>query len=65
MKQLPEAYQEYLKDKDDAFIDTVKPVLQQSNADQSHGVRVLLLLHGVQAHLDETIPFGEVVESLD
>ncbi|MGO4382957.1 hypothetical protein [Specibacter sp. RAF43] len=65
MKQLPAAYVEYLQDRDEDFIATVKPVLQQSNADQSHGVRVVLLPHWVQAHIDETIPFGEVVEGVD
>ncbi|WP_104087557.1 hypothetical protein [Arthrobacter sp. GMC3] len=65
MNQLPEAYQTYLQGKDEAFVDTVKPILQQSAADQNFGVRIVVLPHGVQAHLDERIPFGKVVESVD
>lgn len=65
MNQLPESYAQYLQDRDDAFIDTVRPVLQQSVADMNFGVRVVLLPHGVQARLDESIPYGQVVESVD
>jgi len=65
MNQLPEAYAQYLQGRDEAFVDTVKPVLQQSVADMNYGVRVVVLPHGVQAHLDERIPFGEVVEGVD
>jgi hypothetical protein len=37
----------------------------QSAAEKSHGVRILVLPHGHQAHLDETIPYGTVVEDID
>jgi len=65
MIQLPDSYQEYLAGKSESFINTVRPGLMQSAAEKSHGVRVLVLLHGNQAHLDETIPFGTVVEDID
>ncbi|WP_232082257.1 hypothetical protein [Arthrobacter sp. SO5] len=65
MIQLPASYQEYLAGKSESFINTVRPILMQSAADQRHGVRILVLPHGHQAHLDETIPFGTVVEDID
>ena len=65
MIQLPASYQEYLAGKSESFINTVRPVLMQSAADKSHGVRILVLPHGHQAHLDETIPYGTVVEDID
>lgn len=65
MKQLPESYLAYLEGRDESFAATVMPVLQQSAADQLHGVKVVRLPHGFQAHLDDTIPFGEVREDSD
>lgn len=65
MIQLPASYQEYLAGKSESFINTVRPILMQSAADQTHGVRVLNLPHGHQAHLDDSIPFGTVIEDID
>jgi hypothetical protein len=49
------------------FISTVRPVLQQSAADKLHGVRVVYNpgSTGHQAHLDDSIPYGVVVEDID
>lgn len=67
MSELPASYKEFLVDKSESFILAIKPVLQQSAADKSHGVRVTYNegLTGHQAHLDDTIPFGVVVEDID
>ena len=65
MIQLPASYQEYLAGKSESFINTVRPVLMQSAAERLHGVRILVLPHGHQAHLDDTIPYGTVVEDID
>jgi hypothetical protein len=67
MKELPASYQQFLADKSERFILAVKPVLQQSAADQSHGVRVTYNVGptGHQAHLDDTIPYGVIVEDID
>ena len=67
MIQLPASYQEYLAGKSESFINTVRPILMQSAADKSHGVRVTYNPGptGHQAHVDETIPFGSVVEDID
>ena len=67
MKELPASYQQFLADKSEMFISTVKPVLQQSAADRLHGVRVTYNpgSTGHQAHLDETLPFGVVLEDID
>ncbi len=67
MSELPASYKQFLADKSESFILAVKPVLQQSAADQSHGVRVTYNAGptGHQAHLDDTIPFGVVVEDID
>jgi hypothetical protein len=67
MIQLPASYQEYLAGKSESFINTVRPILMQSAADKLHGVRVLYNPGptGHQAHLDDTIPFGTVVEDID
>lgn len=65
MIQLPPSYQEYLADKDESFVDMVRPVLLQSAADKLHGVRVLYVPRGHQAHLDDTIPYGTIVEDID
>lgn len=67
MIQLPASYQEYLAGKSESFINTVRPVLMQSAADKAHGVKVSYN-HGPtghQAHVDESIPFGTVVEDID
>ena len=65
MKQLPAAYAEYLRDRDEDFVDTVLPVLQQSVAEKTHGVRITLNPHVLQARTDATIPFGQIVEGVD
>jgi len=65
MIQLPASYQEYLAGKSESLINTVRPVLMQSAADKVHGVRVVVHPHDHQAHLDDTIPFGTVVEDID
>ena len=67
MIQLPASYQEYLAGKSESFINTVRPILMQSSADKAHGVRVTYNPGptGHQAHLDDTIPFGTVVEDID
>ncbi len=67
MIQLPASYQEYLAGKSESFINTVRPILMQSAAEKLHGVRVLYNPGptGHQAHLDDTIPFGTVIEDID
>lgn len=65
MTQLPAAYSEYLQGKSESFIATLTPVLLQSIAEKTHGVRVVTSAHVVQAHTDEAIPFGEIVEDVD
>ncbi|MET4003728.1 MULTISPECIES: hypothetical protein [Arthrobacter] len=65
MNQLPAVYEEYLQGKDENFIATVRPVLQQSVAEKTHGVRVVVTPHALQAHTDPAIPFGEIIEGPD
>lgn len=65
MIQLPASYQEYLVGKSESFINTVRPVLMQSAAEKTHGVRVVVHPHDHQALLDETIPFGTIREDID
>lgn len=65
MSQLPAVYEAYLQGKDEDFIATVRPVLQQSVAEKDHGVRVIRTPHVLQAHTDPAIPFGEIVEATD
>lgn len=67
MTQLPASYQDYLDGKSVRFIETVRPVLLQSAADEKHGVRVVYNpgSTGHQAHLDENIPYGTIVEDID
>ncbi|WP_449372998.1 hypothetical protein [Arthrobacter psychrolactophilus] len=65
MTQLPAAYSEYLQGKSESFVATIMPVLLQSVAEKTHGVRVVTSVHVLQAHTDETIPFGEIVEGVD
>lgn len=65
MSQLPAVYEAYLQGKDEDFIATVRPVLQQSVAEKDHGVRVVRTPHVLQAHTDPAIPFGEIVEGTD
>jgi hypothetical protein len=65
MIELPASYQSYLTDKSASFVNTVRPILMQSAAEKTHGVRVLNLPHGHQAHIDDTIPYGVVVEDID
>ncbi|MCA4131287.1 hypothetical protein [Arthrobacter sp. M4] len=67
MHQLPASYLEFLEGKTERFVETIRPVLLQSAADQKHGVRVTYNPGptGHQAHLDETIPYGTIVEDID
>ncbi|ASN52422.1 MULTISPECIES: hypothetical protein [Sinomonas] len=65
MSELPASYQRYLQGRDEAFIETVRPILLQSAAEETFGVRVVVVPHVLQAHLDERIPYGEIVEDLD
>lgn len=67
MIELPASYQQYLAKQDQHVIDTVRPILMQSAADQKYGVRVVYNAGatGHQAHLDDTIPFGTIVEDID
>ncbi|MBT8160348.1 MULTISPECIES: hypothetical protein [Arthrobacter] len=67
MIQLPDSYQEYLDGKDEKFVQTIRPILMQSAADKLHGVRVIYNpgLTGHQAHLDETLPYGTIMEDID
>jgi hypothetical protein len=65
MIQLPASYQEYLAGKSESFINAIRPVLMQSAADRLHGVRVVFHPHDHQAHLDDSIPYGTVVEDID
>ncbi|MGO2004038.1 hypothetical protein ACTXOR_08425 [Arthrobacter rhombi] len=59
---LPRAYQSYLEGAEPAFLDTVRPVMQESVAEGEYGVLVRFLGTGVQALVSETVPFGEVRE---
>ena len=65
MIQLPASYQEYLAGKSESFINAVRPELMQSAADKSHGVRVVVHPHDHQAHVDQSLPFGTVIEDID
>jgi len=67
MHPLPAAYQKYLASQDQHVIDAVRPVLLQSAADQRHGVRITFNRGptGHQAHLDDSIPYGEIIEDID
>lgn len=66
MSELPASYAKYLVGRSATFIDTVRPVLLQSAADALHGVRVAINEpHELQAHVDESVPFGEIVEDVD
>jgi hypothetical protein len=67
MHQLPASYQEFLEGKSDRFVETIRPILLQSAADQKHGVRVTYNPGptGHQAHLDDSIPYGTIVEDID
>lgn len=65
MTELPASYAKYLLGRDELFVDTIRPILLQSAADKMQGVRVVIDPHVLQAHLDETIPYGEIVEDVD
>lgn len=65
MNALPAAYESYLASKDADAVATIRPVLLQSAADQLHGVRVVTGAKELQAHLDDRIPFGQIVEDID
>lgn len=63
--RLPDAYVQYLADKDPLFTDAVLPVLEQSAATQEHGVHVRYIPGGIQALVDEAVPYPEVTEGAD
>jgi hypothetical protein len=65
MSELPASYRRYLEGRDETFVETVRPILLQSAAEQTFGVRVVVIPHVLQAHLDEHIPYGEIVEDID
>lgn len=67
MHQLPARYQEYLAGQTEHVALAVRPVLLQSAAEQRHGVRITYNPGptGHQAHLDESVPYGEIVEDID
>ncbi len=65
MNQLPAAYAEYLQGRDEDFVDTVLPVMKQSVAEKTHGVRITLNPHVLQARTDASIPFGQIIEGVD
>ncbi|AMM33334.1 hypothetical protein SA2016_2669 [Sinomonas atrocyanea] len=66
MSQLPASYAKYLEGRSAEFIDTVRPVLLQSAADAVCGVHVVINEpHELQAHLDESVPFGQITEGID
>ncbi|MET1021102.1 MAG: hypothetical protein ABWX69_02755 [Arthrobacter sp.] len=65
MIQLPASYEEYLVGKSKTFVDAVRPVLLQSAADKLHGVRVVVHPHDHQARVDDTLPFGTILEDID
>ncbi|HKT59249.1 hypothetical protein [Sinomonas terrae] len=65
MPELPEQYAAYLADKDPAFVETVRPILEQSAAGQRHGVHVRFTGGSVQALVDENNPYGTITEGLD
>ncbi|WP_427018114.1 hypothetical protein ACQCSX_05810 [Pseudarthrobacter sp. P1] len=65
MNELPAAYKAYLEGKSEDFVDTISPILKQSAADQRHGVRVVVNPHVLQAHLDDRVPYGSIVEDID
>jgi len=65
MIQLPASYQEYLAGQSESIVNAIRPILMQSAAEQLHGVRVVVHPHDRQAHLDDTIPFGTVIEDID
>ncbi len=60
--ELPRAYRKYLEGATPAYIDTVRPVMQESVAEGEHGVLVRFMGSEVQAMVSETVPFGEVRE---
>ncbi|NUP75741.1 MAG: hypothetical protein HOQ07_14005 [Sinomonas sp.] len=65
MVELPAAYKKYLEGRTVDFVETVRPVLLQSAADAEVGVRIVIDPHVLQAHLDERIPYGQIVEDVD
>ncbi|GAB3283034.1 hypothetical protein GCM10027449_25630 [Sinomonas notoginsengisoli] len=65
MTELPASYAKYLVGRDELFVDTIRPILLQSAADKVQGVRVVIDPQVLQAHLDERIPYGEIVEDID
>jgi hypothetical protein len=67
MIQLPANYQQYLAAQDQHVVDAIRPVLMQSAADQKYGVRVVYNpgATGHQAHLDEALPYGTIIEDID
>lgn len=64
MNQLPASYEAYLYGKSADIAATVRPVLQQSAAEGTHGVHVVVTPDEVQAYADPTIAFGEIREEV-
>ncbi|MDQ4503298.1 hypothetical protein [Sinomonas sp. ASV322] len=65
MSELPASYKKYLEGRDESFVETIRPVLLQSAAEAEMGVRVVIDPHVLQAHLDEHIPYGQIIEDID
>lgn len=65
LSRLPGTYSRYLADKDQSFTRAVLPVLEQSAAQQEHGVHVRYVPGGVQALEDETAPYPGITEGVD
>lgn len=65
MSELPASYTRYLEGRDELFVDTIRPILMQSAAEKTQGVRVVIDPHVLQAHLDAKIPYGQIVEDVD
>jgi|GEM_PF-696631 len=67
MIELPDSYKTYLDGQSERVVQTIRPVLMQSAADKLHGVRISYNRGptGHQAHLDESLPYGTIVEDID
>ncbi len=67
MIELPDSYKTYLDGQSERVVQAIRPVLMQSAADKLHGVRISYNPGptGHQAHLDENLPFGTIVEDID
>ena len=67
MIELPDSYQAYLEGKSERVVQTIRPVLMKSAADRLLGVPISYNAGHTshQAHLDENLPFGTIVEDID